>query len=57
VTMCVVLGFELGNLGRVNSDTTLYSNFEIVWLIRPVIVFVTVRLISLTISYELLGIE
>lgn len=57
VTMCVVLRFELGSLSGVNSDTTLYSNFEIVWLLRPVIVFVTVGLISLTISYELLRIE
>jgi hypothetical protein len=30
VTMCVMLGFELRSLGRINSDTTLYSNFEIV---------------------------
>jgi hypothetical protein len=57
VTICVWLRFELSGLRNVTSDVGLYSNFEIVWLICPVIVFVTVGLLSLTMSYELLNIE
>lgn len=57
VTICVWLGFELGGLANVSSDVGLYSNFEIVWLMRPVLVFLTVGVLSLTISYELISIE
>lgn len=57
VTICVWLRFELGRLANVRSDVRLYSNFEIVWLMRPVLVFLTIRILSLTISYELISIE
>jgi len=57
VTICVWLRFELGRLANIRSDVRLYSNFEIVWLMRPVLVFLTIRILSLTISYELISIE
>jgi heme/copper-type cytochrome/quinol oxidase subunit 2 len=57
VTLCVWLRFELRRLRGTCSDTNLYSNFEIVWLLRPVLVFVTLGLLSLTITYELMGVE
>lgn len=57
VTICVWLRFELGRLANVRSDVRLYSNFEIVWLMRPVLVFLTIRVLSLTMSYELISIE
>jgi len=57
VTICVWLRFELGRLANVRSDVRLYSNFEIVWLMRPVLVFLTIGILSLTMSYELISIE
>lgn len=57
VTIVVSTRFDLGGLMRVNSDMHIYSNFEVVWLVGPVLVFITVRILSLTISYELIDVE
>jgi len=57
VTIVVSTGFELGGLINVSSDTHIYSNFEVVWLIRPVLTFLAVRVLSLTMSYELIDVE
>lgn len=57
VTIVVSVGFDLRRLINVNNDTHIYSNFEVVWLIRPVLTFVAVGVLSLTISYELLDVE
>jgi hypothetical protein len=42
---------------NVRNDTHIYSNFEVVWLIRPVLTFLAVRVLSLTMSYELIDVE
>lgn len=57
VTMVVVTGFDLGSLSIVSSDTHIYSNFEVVWLVGPVLTFIAVGILSLTMSYELIDIE
>lgn len=57
VTIVVSTGFDLRGLMNVNNDTSIYSNFEIVWLVGPVLVFVTVGILSLTMSYELIDVE
>jgi hypothetical protein len=57
VTIVVSTRFELGGLVSVNNDTHIYSNFEVVWLIRPVLTFLAVGVLSLTMSYELIDIE
>lgn len=57
VTIVVFTRFELRSLMITFNDTHIYSNFEVVWLIRPVLTFVAVGVLSLTISYELIDIE
>lgn len=57
VTIVVSVGFELRGLMNISNDTHIYSNFEVVWLIGPVLTFVAVGVLSLTISYELLDVE
>jgi len=57
VTIVVSTRFELRGLVGVNNDTHIYSNFEVVWLIRPVLTFLAVGVLSLTMSYELIDIE
>lgn len=59
VWVCIVVYICSGlmNSEFVRSDTTLYSNFEVVWLFVPILVFITAGVCSLTITYELIGID